>query len=83
MSIPILANSSRSLSAVIWPVEEKPQFFLEVPCLVPFEKLKRNLHEKTPAQEFTGHIELTREGENQQYSRELACFLLLAESGTQ
>ncbi len=59
----------------------KPQFFFDLPCLVPFEDLRRRAVDSTA--EFAGKIELISEGEEEQYSPELACFLLLiTESST-
>lgn len=53
----------------------KPQFFLELPCLVPFEDLRRKAVDTTS--EFAGKIESISDGEEEMFSPELACFMLL------
>ncbi len=58
----------------------KPQFFLELPCRVPFEKLKGRVGEHNRAAEFSGDMKLIMDGEEQVYSPELACLRLLTES---
>lgn len=53
----------------------KPQFFFELPCLVPFEDLRRKAVDTTS--EFAGKIEKISDGEEEMFSPELACFVLL------